>query len=89
MDPSHFTEKAPGRLVETTDALGSRGYAFIPDPIPPDVDLGSKPLRLALSRAEILDQVTIPVRGTAFYIAAALLHALEAPIDQREARAAS
>ena len=52
MDPSQFSKDAPGRLVETTDALGNRGHAFVPVVLPPTIDYGSRELRLALSRAD-------------------------------------
>ncbi len=52
MDPTQFSKDAPGRLVEATDALGNRGHAFVPNLVPPDIDYGSRELRLALSRAD-------------------------------------
>jgi Fic family protein len=52
MDPRQFTDRAPGQLVEALDALGNRGHAYVPAEIPPDVDLSSRDLRLALSRAD-------------------------------------
>ena len=54
MDHSQFTARAPGLLVEATDALGNRGHAFVPNNLPPqkDLDLGARPLRVALSRAD-------------------------------------
>jgi cell filamentation protein, protein adenylyltransferase len=52
MDPSEFSKDAPGRLVEATDALGNRGHAFVPASLPPEIDFGSRELRLALSRSD-------------------------------------
>jgi Fic family protein len=52
MDPSQFSKNMPGRLVQAADALGNTGHAFVPNPIPANLDLGSKALRLALSRAD-------------------------------------
>jgi hypothetical protein len=52
MDPSQFQPPIPGRLVETTDAFGNAGHAFVPDPIPTDLDLGIRAIRLALSQAD-------------------------------------
>jgi Fic family protein len=65
MDPSQFQPPIPGRLVETTDALGNAGHAFVPDPIPPNLDLGSKTIRLALSQA---DQALARLDGIAHQI---------------------
>jgi Fic family protein len=52
MTPDQFTEAAPGRLVEATDALGNRGHAFVPSPLPPECDFGARQLRLVLSEAD-------------------------------------
>lgn len=52
MTPEQFTEAAPGRLVEATDALGNRGHAFVPASLPPARDFGARQLRLALSEAD-------------------------------------
>lgn len=51
MDGSIFTPNAPGILVDATDALGRKGRAFVPNPLPPK-ELSSKALRLALSEAD-------------------------------------
>jgi len=48
----NFTPRAPGSLVDITDERGNRGVAFLPSPLPLEIDLGSKALRLALSRAD-------------------------------------
>ena len=36
MDPTDFTDDAPGELVETIEGL----WAFVPDPLPPRFDIG-------------------------------------------------
>jgi Fic family protein len=48
----NFTPQAPGRLVDITDERGNQGVAFLPNPLPVEIDLGSKIVRLALSRAD-------------------------------------
>lgn len=48
----NFTLAAPGRLVDITDEAGNRGLAFLPDHLPAEIDLTSKALRLALSKAD-------------------------------------
>lgn len=45
-------EKASVQFVEATDALGGRGNACVPCPLPPQVEFGSRTIRLALSRAD-------------------------------------
>ncbi|MGA3037410.1 MAG: Fic family protein [Vulcanimicrobiaceae bacterium] len=52
MTPEQFSDQAPGRLVEATDALGNRGHAFVPAELPPERDFGARGLRLALSDAD-------------------------------------
>jgi Fic family protein len=52
MDPRLFSPRSPGRLVDATDALGRRGKAFVPSPLPPVMELGGRELRLALSAAD-------------------------------------
>jgi Fic family protein len=52
MTPEQFTDQAPGRLVEATDAHGNRCHAFVPADLPPVSDFGARPLRLALSAAD-------------------------------------
>jgi Fic family protein len=49
---SQFRPDAPGKLIAATDALGSRGHAFLPDPLPPKAEFGTKSIRLALSEAD-------------------------------------
>jgi len=35
MDPSDFTDNAPGELVKTVEGL----WAFVPHPLPPKIDI--------------------------------------------------
>jgi Fic family protein len=49
----NFTDLAPGQLVDITDELGNKGIAFLPNSLPVDIPaVNSKPVRLALSRAD-------------------------------------
>jgi len=49
----NFTPGAPGQLVEITDELGRKGIAFLPHRLPIEIPaVGSRPVRLALSRAD-------------------------------------
>jgi len=52
MDPRSFTPRSPGKLVEAADAQGGRGLAFLPADLPPEIDLSSRELRVALSAAD-------------------------------------
>jgi len=52
MDPSQFHAGYPGSLVEATDAWGNAGHAFVPEALPPTLNLGTRDLRLALSGAD-------------------------------------
>ncbi len=52
VDARDFNAESPGKLVQTTDALGRRGLAFVPDPLPPQADFGSREIRIALSAAD-------------------------------------
>ncbi len=38
MDPSNFTEKATGKVVEVSGVPGLT-HAFIPDPLPPSMGM--------------------------------------------------
>lgn len=48
----NFTPNAPGELVRITDEAGNRGLAFLPSRLPVEIDLTSRALRLALSKAD-------------------------------------
>jgi len=52
MDSSQFSESAPGKLVPVTGTVGNRGFAFLPNFLPPQLDLSSRALRVALSEAD-------------------------------------
>lgn len=49
MDTSLFTQRASGRLISTLE----RGIAFLPNPLPPNIDLGE----IALSMAEAMQAI--------------------------------
>ncbi len=48
MDPSDFTDGAPGELVKTVEGL----WAFVPDPLPPRFDIGPATVK-KLSAADL------------------------------------
>ena len=48
----NFTSKAPGSLVDFADERGNKGVAFVPHRLPTEIDLGSRAMRVALSRAD-------------------------------------
>ena len=56
MEPSQFTSEAPGRLV----AVAKAGWAYIPDPLPPDIELDRSTLRLQSTA----DQMMGDLRGS-------------------------
>ncbi len=52
MPAAKYSPVSPGREVEVLDEQGNRGLAFLPDRLPPQIDLGSKGLRTLLSAAD-------------------------------------
>jgi Fic family protein len=52
MDPLTFTSPELGRLVDAVDALGRRGKAFLPAPLPPVAQVASRSIRVLNSEAD-------------------------------------
>lgn len=52
MSPEAFEHDAPGKVIEAVDERSNRGFAFLPDHLPPKLELDSQELRRALSDAD-------------------------------------
>lgn len=47
--PEEFAKDSPGRMVAVTSVRGQAGWAFVPDPLPPDVQIDSELAKAAES----------------------------------------
>lgn len=75
MDPSDFTDNAPGELVKTVEGL----WAFVPHPLPPKIDIGPA----TINRLSAADFALGQLRGVGQMLPNAQL--LIAPFLRREA----
>ena len=53
MNPGEFKESAPGQLV----AIAEGGWAFVPEPLPPKLDLDAETIRQLSEAHEALGQL--------------------------------
>src|SRR5690606_39705340 len=72
MNPKDFTELAPGRLVPTIGGV----QAFVPDPLPDNLDLRGKTVRLLAAAENALGRLagTTAREFNPFLVASPLLH---------------